>query len=161
MFGEQYRQFLSRGLAFGVFRWLAVWALLFIAAGNAKDGGLASLIIIAIDLAATQIGNVVQFEATRQSRKDWFDRLTNRMFYTLLYEHLHHRPGKPLDIDGMFREAAKMAKNDIGMVDDEDPLTGLSKTTRTWVGAFWSFLWELASSLIYYGSAIVAGRAFF
>lgn len=150
-FGWPYKKEISQGLAFGIFRWIAVWFLLYLAAGKGLPGLLACYLIIAINLGIEASYRSLRLLILTQSRKDWLDRLTNRFFYKLLYEQQHEKDSNFQDIDGLFREASKMAQADTIQFEDQ-PIKGW-----LFLSGILHFLGLFLRYLLYYGSAIILG----
>lgn len=85
MFGREYRKFASRLLALIAFKWIAIWLLIAASVRHGRAGEAVALGIIALDICTTCVLRTSVAISANRSRKDWADRLTNRIFYQLFW----------------------------------------------------------------------------
>src|SRR5262249_60115602 len=116
----------------------------------------AGLVVAAVDLMLAGNQKATAAALIGQSQTDWKDRLTNRIFYKLLFQEIRDGSGAHIDVDDLFRLASEEAGADIKRASDEsDAEAGFLGTTAWhWFGGIISFLWLAVSFWLYYGSAL-------
>lgn len=156
-YGRERRKAVSQAWAFGAYRWGAIWLIVAACASNGKIGIAIGLAIAAVDVMLTGVFKGLAFAIAEKSQKDWFDRLTNRLFYKLLWEQMRTGGAQAVDVDELFKEASAAAAADVKIADEGSRLDGFDSTAWHWFGGLLSFLWLIVSSLLYYGSALIVG----
>ena len=159
MFGRQYKKNISQSLAYLIFRTLAVWILVAASAGHGAIGLVGCYVIIAVDLIAAGVVRALNFKSDEQSRKDWLDRLTNRLFYEHFWERLRVEGSEQIDVNDLFRTASKAALDDIkkAEADEHEHMGFLDRTVWHWFGGVLSFIGMIFWTVVYYYSAIHIG----
>jgi hypothetical protein len=158
LIGQPYRKLISQTGAYIAYRAIAVWLLVALCASFGQMGLVVSLGVVAITISVAGTGTGLHLLIVRQSRQDWQDRLTNRIFYELFWEAL--KSEDRVDIDQLFKEAGEKATADIKSAASRDEFGFLDKTTWHWFGGALHFLGLLFWDLVYYGSAIWVGTVF-
>src|SRR6516165_514295 len=105
LIGREFRKVISQGLAYVVYRWIAVWILVALCASYGTFGLVVSFGIIALNICLSGVYKGVQLLIANQSNQDWQDRLTNRFFYELFWENLKSDNREYLDISELFKQA--------------------------------------------------------
>lgn len=158
LIGRDYRKGISQGLAFGVFRWIAIWLLVGACVANGSPTGTTgALVIIAMDIIAYASLRALAFTAADQQRKQWNDLLTNRIFYKFFWEELRGAGPNAIDIDELFNRARTEALADFEKADQSSKANygWLDSTAWHWVGGALSFLGQFVGYCLYYGSAFL------
>lgn len=158
-FGREYRKLVSQGIAYVAFRWVAIWILVAACVRQGEAGRAVALGIIALDICVTGLGKALVFHAADQRRTDWFERLTNRIFYQKFWEEVQAGNAQYIDVDELFKQATRGAAADIKKADENDrEVFGfLDRTGWHWLGGVISFVGLSFWLTIYYGSAWVLG----
>ena len=161
LFGRAYRKFVAQLWAYIAYRWVAVWLLVAACSARGQAGEAAAFVIIAGDLSAGVIAKIIVGVTEDAYRKDWLDRLTNRMFYKLFWDQLVDGGARSVDVSHLFQQATKDAVADIKIAADDDKMLwgALDKTAWHWAGGVISFLWQWVAAILYYGSAWTVGHA--
>jgi len=159
VFGRQYKKNISQALAHMVFRAVGVWILVAASAAHGSVGIVGCYVIIAADLIAGGIIRAFNIKSDEQSRKDWLDRLTNRLFYEHFWERLRTDSREYIDINELFKTASRAAVDDIKQAEaDEHVNMGVfDRTTWHWAGGVLSFIGMVFWAVVYYGSAVFIG----
>src|SRR5262249_35585667 len=113
LIGRDYRKFLSQTFAYTAFRWLAIWFIIMACASYGQPGIAAGLVVAAVDLMLAGNQKATAAALIGQSQTDWKDRLTNRIFYKLLFQEIRDGSGAHIDVDDLFRLASEEAGADI------------------------------------------------
>jgi hypothetical protein len=159
LIGRDYRKFISQAVAYGAFRFLTIWLIVAMCASEGKLGIAVGLVVAAVELISEGSTKFTRLLIDEKSRGDWKDRLTDRCFYSLLFEEIRIGNGSRIDIDELFKLASAEALVDIKRADNESAEEAgiLDKTAWHWFGGALSFLWRCASFYLYYRSAIYVG----
>lgn len=159
IYGREYRKQISQSLAFAIYRTIAIWLIVAACMNYGQAGQAVALGIVAVDICSYGAYRAVAFITTEQTRKDWLDRLTNRVFYKLFFDRLRESGANSIDIDDLFREASRAAVDDIKKAEEESRIAhGLfDRTAWHWAGGMFSFVGLIFWNVLYYGSAMVVG----
>jgi hypothetical protein len=157
LIGRSYRKSVSQAFAYAIYRWVAVWILIAVCAGHGPTGEVVSLAIIAINIALASTYGAVKLLIDEQSRQDWRDRLTNRLFYQLFWDSLKSGEREYLDVDELFQQAGKKATADIKSAADAEDAGFLDSGWWHTFGGVLHFVGTLVADVIYYGSAFWVG----
>jgi hypothetical protein len=157
LFGRALRKEVSRTLAYGAYRWIAIWVLVALCASYGTVGLVMSFGIIAVSICVGSAYKGVSWLIATQSREDWAHLLTNRYFYQLFWENLKSDNREYLDIMELFKQAADKAVDDIKIASAPAQWGFLDKTWWHWLGGVLHFLTLLIGDVIYFGSAIWVG----
>ncbi len=100
-----------------------------------------------------------QCVAPDEERKDWMDRLTNRLFYKQLIEAGQDGRGRHVNVDELFNMARKDALADIERANKDSVFDAgfLGSTGWHWFGGMLSFVGQWVGFALYYGSALYIG----
>lgn len=144
--------------AHGLFRWTAFFLAAVVAWRLDGQIGTATLLIIFIvDVSTYNLVQVATYSADSVYTRQWFDTLTNRLFFGRLLNAV--KEGSHIDTDYMFREATKESAADVTKFrEDEDlkiQLGGFSK----FMLSVWSYIWLCLSYGLFYGAAAFVGGA--
>jgi hypothetical protein len=156
LIGRNYRKAISQIVAFGAFRWIAIWLLVGACVANGQPvGTTGALVIIAVDIIAHSGFWGASLSADIQKRQQWTDTLTNRTFYKLFWEELRGEGRAGIDIEELFTRAAKEAAANIKKADEDSKLADgwLDSTIWHWFGGVLSFIGQIIGYSLYYGSA--------
>lgn len=159
LIGREYRKAVSQVFSYGLFRLVAIWLIVAACMQYGQAGRAAALVIIAFDILILGLHKAVVLSVAEQTRTNWYERLTNRIFYKLFFDHLRADGAKSIDIDDLFREASKDARADLAKADEDSRLdAGLfDKTGWHWFGGAVNFVSMTVGKALYYGSAMAAG----
>ena len=157
--GREYRKSVSQAFAFAAYRWIAIWLIIAACASKGDLGIACGLVVVAADIIATGNFIATAFALNEQTRKDWLDLLTNRIFYKLLFEQIRGGSGAAVDVDELFNLASKEAVADMKRAAEDSAVDAgfFDKTGWHWIGGVLSFIWRCVSSILYYGSALYVG----
>ena len=163
LIGRDYRKSISQAIAYGTYKWIAVWFIIAICASKGQLGVAAGLVVVAVDIVAGGLFRGIALVLIEQSRQDWRDRLTNRCFYKILFEELRDGRSANVDVDELFQFAAKEALADIKRAGDYSAIQAGFLDTKAWhwIGGILSFLWLCVSFGVYYGSTLYLGSGGF
>jgi hypothetical protein len=157
--GRDYRKAISQGIAYGIYRWIAIWLIIAVCASKGELGIAAGLVIAAVDIIVLGGFRGTEFTLRQMSRDTWRDHLTDRFFYKLLFDEIRSGNNDHIDIDELFKLASKEAGADIKRADDnsvED--AGVFGTTAWhWFGGAISFVGCCVWFVLYYASALYLG----
>lgn len=159
LIGRDFKKSVSQLWANLLFRWVALWILVAFCASKGPAGFVAGIVIIAVEIIVVSSVRGLLLVLEVHARKDWYDRLTNRLFYGLLIEEFRAGRGSMLDVDELFKLATKQAIEDINIADtDSNTAAGaLGTTSWHWFGGVLSFVGQVIGSFLWYGSALVIG----
>ena len=159
LIGRDYRKSISQAFAYGAYKWIAVWLIIATCASKGQLGVAAGLVVAAVDIVAGSLFTGIALVLNEQSRRDWMDRLTNRCFYTILFQELRDGRSASVDVDELFQLAAKEALADIKRAGDDSAIQAGFLDTKAWhwIGGILLFLWLSVSFGLYYGSALYLG----
>jgi hypothetical protein len=124
-----------------------------------RPGMAAALVVVAADVISEGTSKFTALKIEEQSRQDWKDCLTHRIFYKLLVERIRDSHSADVDVEDLFKIASEEASADIKRASDQSAANaGFPDTTAWhWFGGILSFLWQCASAGLYYGSALYVG----
>jgi hypothetical protein len=155
LIGRDYRKRKSQLAAKAVYRYIAVWLLVYVCVTYGGVGQAVALGVIAIDIMNGLAGTALVLLMEGQSHENWKHQLTNRFFYGLFWERLKDGE-RELDIEELFREAREKALADIKSTDSQIGWVQygfFDEMWWHWVGGVMHFFGLLLSDLVYYGSA--------
>jgi hypothetical protein len=153
LIGRDYRKALSQGVAFAVFRLIAIWLLVGAAVSYGEPvGHVGATVIIAVDIIAYSSFKGLSFAAEDHQREQWMNTLTNRFFYKLIWEDIQEGRARDVDVDELFKRATQETRADIQKAD-EDSIGVFDSWTWHWFGGVLSFLGQVIGYGVYYGSA--------
>lgn len=159
LLGRDLRKSISQAWAFTAFRWVAIWLIIAYCASKGQTGVTAGLVIASVEIVATGSFKGLFLLINDMMKKDWLDRLTDRIFYRMLIEEFRENRGSMIDVEQLFTAATKEAVADINAADEDSTrVAGVFGTTSWhWFGGALSFSWLIVSSILWYGSALYLG----